>query len=124
MDIKTVAMRILSTGYVCDHCLGRQFAQLLSGYSNDERGRIVRTALAMDLENEEGTKSIDESNFSGIRFRKRKAPSAEPKKPKDCTVCNGIFTKINALAKRAVEETEDFEFNTFQIGTTPTEELI
>ena len=124
MDIKTVAMRILSTGYVCDHCLGRQFAQLLSGYSNAERGRIVRTAFAMDLENEDNAGSIDESNFSDIRFRKRKAPSAEPKKPKDCTVCKGIFTKINALAKRAIEETEDFEYNTFQIGTTPTEELI
>ena len=30
---------------VCDHCLGRQFAQLLSGYGNAQRGRITTSAL-------------------------------------------------------------------------------
>ena len=43
--------------YVCDHCLGRQFGKLLSGYDNEERGRMLRAMAAM---------SIDEEN-SGIK---------------------------------------------------------
>ena len=48
MDVFSAARDVLKQGYLCDHCLGRQFAQLLSGFTNAERGRALRLALAMD----------------------------------------------------------------------------
>ena len=53
---------------VCDHCLGRQFAQLLSGYANNERGRILRKAIAVAIDSSSIEAKINPSNFHDFRF--------------------------------------------------------
>ena len=45
--IKTIkvtekAVSLMKKDYICDNCLGRQFAELLSGLSNKERGKTIR----------------------------------------------------------------------------------
>ena len=43
---------IILRKYVCDNCLGRQFGQLLSGYDNAHRGRLIRSTVAMSIDKE------------------------------------------------------------------------
>lgn len=69
MQIQEKAHRILSQA-VCDRCLGRQFAQLLSGYDNEERGQLVRTLTAMSIDKEGYSGTMDMSNFTGFKFHK------------------------------------------------------
>jgi len=115
------AVELMKTQYICDNCLGRQFAELLSGLSNDERGKIIRHYIAFLLD--AGQKiDIDTSNFYGIKFRNAKI---KPKKPKKCAVCKNFFLeKINTLAKGIVKRLSKYEFNTFLIGTVVSADLL
>jgi tRNA pseudouridine synthase 10 len=74
--IEETAIKILNSGYVCDSCLGRQFAKLLRGYSNHERGKIIRDFLAMECE----AKKIkaDPANFEKGKKRKKCVVYPEP----------------------------------------------
>ncbi len=124
-SIQKMAEKVLKTGYVCDHCLGRQFGQLLSGYKNNERGRAIRTVLAIGAEiGEVPLKDLAE-NFRDIKFRLLKAqPSAEKKEQKGCWVCGGIFEKTGEITKRATEELEGIEFKTFHVGVTLSRKML
>lgn len=55
MSVLQDAAAILETGPLCDACLGRPFAHLSHGLTNDARGRGLRigTALAADEDFEE-----------------------------------------------------------------------
>src|SRR3989344_5139549 len=67
-DVIEKAQKILQQP-VCDHCLGRQFGQLLTGYDNEQRGSIIRTMAAMSVDNEKGDiHGIDMSNFHNYKF--------------------------------------------------------
>lgn len=112
------AKKILSLGPVCDHCLGRQFGQLLKGFSNAERGRALRLFLAFCYELE--TFDADKSNFSGIGFRQRevKAP------PSGCFVCGGFFENIGKYVKMALGRLRGIEFSSFVVGTKLSEDLV
>lgn len=132
MKIVDIASKILSYGYVCDHCLGRQFSQLLSGYSHEERGRIIRTAVALSLDSGEGIKA-DDLNLSQFKFRIYK-PKLKAKQKKDsvkdaskagekCKVCGNIFDNIGIFAKRAVEESKEISFSNFLVGVRLSKEL-
>lgn len=114
------AKKVLSTGFVCDHCLGRQFAQVLTGTNNAERGRSIRFALAMEYE--EKAFKTDKSNFSGIKFRKRKMPDLD-KRP-ECTVCGDIFDKLDFWAKKAAEKLKEYDFLTFVAGVKLNDDLV
>jgi len=87
MNIIDNAVKILEKGYVCDHCLGRQFAKLLSGYTNKERGRHIRTVIGFALDSGEKLK-IDEVNLQDLKFRDIKI---KKKKVPVCKVCDNIF---------------------------------
>jgi len=117
-----IAEKVLKTGCVCDNCLGRQFGQLLSGYTNKERGIAIRTVLAMYAE--KGEVPFNE-NFEIIKFRILKVPQKpEGKELKPCWVCGGIFEKIDEITKRAIEELKGIEFETFHIGVTLSKKLL
>ena len=107
----------------CDHCLGRQFATLLSGYSNDERGAALRKAVAMAIDSGElGHDKIDPSNFHAFRFRTNKNFHAAVEK--ECAVCGGFFKNIDKTVDKIVKKVEGVEFNTFLVGTTPSKALL
>jgi len=88
------AVAILNDQNPCNRCLGRCFARLGTGLGNDERGRALRIVAEMTT-----GKSVAE--------------------PEICCICNNIFTSVDFWAKRAVEASNNVEFRTYLVGTTP-----
>ncbi len=84
---RKVAESVLRRGPTCDHCLGRQFAQVSTGLSDEDRGKIVRRIL--------------------------KAPACKDK----CIVCGDIFDKLPEYADNAAKRLEKIEHETFLVGT-------
>ena len=120
MNVKEKMIEILKENYVCDKCLGRSFAQLLSGMTNDERGKILRNYLAMLIDSGEKI-VVDDSNFYGIKFHLKKIKS---KKPKKCSVCSNIFQELKKKVKLIANKLIKYEYKTFLIGCKLTPELI
>ena len=55
---------------LCDSCLGRQFGQLLSGYTNSERGKFLRAFAATAIDGRQmQAEKINPNNFFGFKFR-------------------------------------------------------
>ncbi len=116
------AEKILKRGYVCDSCLGRQFGQLLSGFTNKERGGAIRSFLALSLDS--GQKlDINMSNFYGIKFRKAKIRQRQ-KKPEKCIICDGLLDNLDKWADEAVKRLKQMEFRTFLVGVKMNDDLV
>jgi tRNA pseudouridine synthase 10 len=118
MNILESAKSIIRQNYVCDSCLGRQFGNMLSGYTNAERGRAVRLALAMEYDREPYKAEL--GNFHGIRFRKSKVV---PPAPGKCSVCSDIFRHLERYADLAVAKLKGVELDTFVVGSRLSDEL-
>ncbi len=103
---------ILQKGYVCDNCLGRQFAQLLSGFTNRERGCSIRIALAMEYSIKPFP--IDKANFSGLNFRKK---IQMPDRHEPCKTCSGLFENLDKWAGQAEKKLAGIECRTFVVST-------
>ncbi|WP_049923203.1 tRNA pseudouridine(54/55) synthase Pus10 [Halopiger djelfimassiliensis] len=88
------ARALLETGVVCDSCLGRPFAERSFGLTNAERGRALRTTIAI----------ADDDPF-------------EPVDPADCWVCEGYCGSFDAVATTIVDALEGTDFGTYQVGT-------
>jgi tRNA pseudouridine synthase 10 len=93
-DLLEAARALLGTGPLCDACLGRPFADRSFGLRNDERGHALRVTVAL----------ADDVDF-------------EPGAGADCWVCEGITSRYDDLAERAVEALADTELFTYQVGT-------
>jgi tRNA pseudouridine synthase 10 len=87
------ARAVAGTGPVCDGCLGRPFAALSHGLTNAERGRALRTTLALAADEPYG-----------------------PVAPDDCWVCGGLAGRFEEFADRAVAAVEA-EFDSYQVGS-------
>jgi len=96
MSIVAEARAIIEAGPVCDSCLGRVFADRSFGLSNAERGRGLRTAVALD----------DDEPYESVE-------------PADCWVCEGECGRFDEWAERAVDALGDPapEFEGYQVGT-------
>ncbi|AGN02800.1 pseudouridylate synthase [Salinarchaeum sp. Harcht-Bsk1] len=94
MDVVAAARRLLESGPVCDSCLGRPFADRSFGLTNEQRGRSLRTAVAL----------ADDADFES-------GPTA------DCWVCEGHCAEHDAWAERVVDAAADYDFDTYQVGT-------
>ncbi len=105
--IRDIAVKILNSGYVCDSCLGRQFAKLLRGYSNQERGRIIRDFLAMEYE-----------------AKKIKADPANFEKGERCVVCEDILDNLPKFAEEILKKLKKMEFETFLVGVKMSDSLV
>ncbi|QSW97927.1 tRNA pseudouridine(54/55) synthase Pus10 [Haloterrigena alkaliphila] len=88
------ARALLETGPVCDSCLGRPFAERSFGLTNAERGRALRTTIAM----------ADDADF-------------EPDDPADCWVCEGYSETVDAIAETIVDALEGVDFDDYQVGS-------
>ncbi|NLI74156.1 MAG: tRNA pseudouridine(54/55) synthase Pus10 [Euryarchaeota archaeon] len=80
---------------LCDHCLGRLFAQVDTGITNEERGQNMRMALALDL-----------------GARGEELPPHE-----SCWLCDDLFEQLARFAEAAINELSEIEYDTFLIGT-------
>lgn len=76
---------------LCNHCLGRLFASVSRGLSNDQRGEMVRAELPA-------------------------APSP-PQDSSQCYICRGLFTEVEKFARLAARAAEGYELSTFLVGT-------
>jgi len=83
---------------LCNHCLGRLFAFVSRGLSNEQRGMLVRSSM------EEAPQPP--ANFS------------------DCSICRGLFEEINKFAELSTRESEGYEFSTFLVGTKIDAEIV
>jgi len=92
MTILEDARAALDTGPLCDPCLGRPFADRSFGLTNAERGRALRTTLALD----------DDEPYEASE---------------DCWVCEMETAEYDRLAERAAAAIQGYEFETYQLGT-------
>jgi len=83
---------------LCNHCLGRLFASLSRGLSNDQRGMLVRLSLT--------------------------DPATELAGPQACSLCRGLFSELGKFAKLSAKASEGYEFSTFLVGTKVDAEII
>jgi len=105
MSVLDVARTALSSGPLCDPCLGRLFADRSFGLTNAERGNALRVALALEDDDPYEPRDDDGTADEGL------APSGE------CWVCEGTCERFGDLAERAVRALDDVEFDTYQVGT-------
>ncbi len=94
MDIIEEVEAILGYGDLCNHCLGRFFGKRSFGLTNEERGRALRIAHEL---------AVNE-------------PHREPELD-ICWICGGELSRTDAWAARVVDAVEGLEFETFLIGT-------
>ena len=80
-------------GPICDHCLGRLVAKRSHGLSNDERGRAIRTYMAL----------VNDIPYDGS--------------PKDCWICGNLFDTADNWAERICHALEHIECHTFLMGS-------
>ena len=93
MNLIETARDLSATGPLCNSCLGRPFADRSFGLTNVERGRALRTTLAL---------ADDE-------------PYEEPDGP--CWVCEGLCDRFDELAAAAVDALGETELYTYQVGS-------
>ncbi|MCK4929342.1 MAG: tRNA pseudouridine(54/55) synthase Pus10, partial [Methanosarcinales archaeon] len=124
-QILETATSILNEGPICDHCMGRMFAKLSTGLSNDQRGAAVKLALAMeaDLTRSETSDNSMLQLLSHSSLHARKSLKLDNTLDK-CWVCNGLFEQLDIWAERVVDALNGYEFDTFLIGTRPSGLLI
>ena len=92
MGINEQVKSILSYGECCDHCLGRFFGKRSHGLSDDERGRSLKIALAIE-------ENLPYTNFSST-----------------CWICGNFFNTIPEWVERVAAAVAGIEFSTFLIG--------
>ncbi|RLJ10348.1 MAG: tRNA pseudouridine(54/55) synthase Pus10, partial [Candidatus Aenigmatarchaeota archaeon] len=97
--ILKIAKDIVEKWNVCDNCLGRQFAQIGRGFTNQERGRVIRKVL----------------------LSKKQAKPFDPKK--GCEVCLGFFQNIDKWVEKALKALRGLEFQSFLVGTLMSDEF-
>ncbi len=120
MDVLEKSKLLMKDGYICDHCLGRQFAQLTKGTTNALRGKSIRDvfAFAADAGIEQKVYPL---NFYSYNFR-----NAAHKKGKIvpvCRICGNFFEKLMAIAGAAIGKISKFEYNSFVVGSKISGEL-
>ncbi|MCD6522987.1 MAG: tRNA pseudouridine(54/55) synthase Pus10 [Candidatus Diapherotrites archaeon] len=106
IDFNEMKAKLVNKG-LCDRCIGRQFSLLFKGHNTDEIGWAIRNA-----------KSIDEARTL------LETKSAKPKMSKQCPLCRGIFYKIPKAIEYAEEMIQNYDFDTFVVGTTVDESLL
>ncbi len=92
MEINEQVEKILAYGDCCDLCLGRFFGKRSHGLSDDERGRGLRIARALAL-------NQPYERFTGI-----------------CWVCGNFFDAVPEWAEKVVSAMEGHEYSSFLIG--------
>ena len=77
---------------LCDHCLGRIFARVSTGLTNQQRGQIARAVL---------------SSFS-------EGGRADGK----CILCRDLFDDMERYAEACFQRMNGYQFSTFLVGST------
>jgi tRNA pseudouridine synthase 10 len=128
MSILQESQRMLEKYPLCDHCLGRQFAMLGHGIENEDRGRTIKLALALEAhalvlsECKQGVKVLEVLATNGFSKISREIIDrlGEHIETEDilekCFLCEGKLDIRNDLAERALRLLEEYEYNSFLVG--------
>lgn len=128
MNVLEKALKMLERHPLCNHCLGRQFAFLGHGMENEEKGRMLKNVLSMEaqalarLKTEEGVRILKILATNGFSKQAEeilcKIRSRIPKKAfqRACFLCENRFETVDALARKAVERLNEYEYNSFLVG--------
>ena len=116
-SILSVARRIISLGPICDSCLGRQFAMLATGFTNAERGRSLKSVLAMQAVADGDGTILEELAPSFLPARLKLGRKGEEDAP--CSVCLGEMAPANLdqWAEKAAGALAGWEIGTLLVGT-------
>ncbi|MBD3227225.1 MAG: tRNA pseudouridine(54/55) synthase Pus10 [Candidatus Lokiarchaeota archaeon] len=113
---------------LCDNCLGRQFALLITGLSNETRGKALKTVLLMrahkrvvgNENKEENLKLIEKIARNGQFIPARKTLEKygiKVDEKKDCYICMGIMNNFDHYVKLVKNIIGSVEFNNFLVGS-------
>jgi tRNA pseudouridine synthase 10 len=91
-----IAEKTLKKYKLCDHCLGRVFAQIEKGKTNKKRGETVRIL----------TKKNKETEIC------------------DCWLCEGLLEDITHFVELISKSLKGYEFDTFLVGTKIDEDIV
>jgi tRNA pseudouridine synthase 10 len=80
---------------VCERCIGRAFANVGSGISNNERGHNF-------LENPENSYL-----FNGLTVVEEDS----------CQICHGVFKRLDLYFEEFINQSRDLEYNTYLVGS-------
>jgi tRNA pseudouridine synthase 10 len=119
------AQKMLEKYPLCSHCLGRQYALLGYGLSNQNRGETLKLLLTMRAhkqaleKNPKGVKLLQTLASHGsfnmaaeiLKRLKRKAKSQ-----KRCHLCDGQFGSIEDLVNLSLTRLKPYEYATFLVG--------
>ena len=125
MEISDKALELLTAHPLCDNCLGRQFALLGYGLSNETRGKTLKLLLTM--KNHQLALSGINLGFSNLRILGSngnfgiaseilKNMRKRGRKQNECYLCQGQFNNLDIFVKDALELLEKYEYTTFLVG--------
>lgn len=126
--VMQTARAMLSKHPLCDHCLGRQFAALLSGTGNKERGRAVKTILGMEahrlLSTDQDTalsllRDLAAHGGSSTAKALLSQLGVEVDEPSTCYLCGGTLTdeNLDQMARASAGELKSYEFSSILVGS-------
>jgi tRNA pseudouridine synthase 10 len=128
MYILEKASELISKHSLCDHCLGRQFAQLGYSMENNVRGSAVKINLTMqanDLVNQKKLEGIKQLKLLVTNGFSREAQETLkhlnkriPKKNEEetCYLCEGKFNFLENLTQKALTALVNYEYTTYLVG--------
>jgi tRNA pseudouridine synthase 10 len=125
METLKKAQEMLEAHPLCDQCLGRQFALLGYGLSDQKRGETLKLLLTM--KNHQLALSGKKAGFSNLRILASNGSfdmAAEilrnmrkrARKKRECYLCQKLFKSVDTLVKKALETLEEYEYTTFLVG--------
>jgi tRNA pseudouridine synthase 10 len=125
LEISDKALELLTAHPLCDNCLGRQFALLGYGLSNNTRGKTLKLLLTM--KNHQLALSGINLGFSNLRILGSngnfgiaseilKNMRKRGRKRDECYLCKGQFNNLDIFVKDALELLEEYEYTTFLVG--------
>lgn len=95
-EILKTAKKALSKYKLCDHCLGRLFANIETGLTNEKRGQLIRNNLK--------------------KYKKTEI--------KNCWLCSGFFNEIPHFTDLISDSLREYEYETFLVGSKIDEDII
>lgn len=126
MGVLEVARAMLEGYPICDHCLGRQFALLGHGLSNEERGEAIkllltaeghRLAIEGDKSGRELLKTVAVNGLSEVASKTMQSMGLEVgETAPPCHLCGGKFESLGEMAQRLAKRLMEYEYQTFLIG--------
>ncbi|MFW9991322.1 MAG: tRNA pseudouridine(54/55) synthase Pus10 [Candidatus Odinarchaeota archaeon] len=136
--LKEKVLPVLASAPLCDHCIGRQFGNLLTGLTNKERGEALKTVTAAYLswlrknkdeilldpshiEREtDALINLSSTGYLPANHELTKLGLELPEK-RTCRLCNGVFTSefFDEVIESAVNQIKEskIEFATFLVGS-------